>query len=291
MSNDLFSILFADDSNMFIIGRDINEMCAKMNESLYEIEEWLRCNKLSLNVLKTHYMIFTPRNKIVNDVDLLICNTSIERVYVTKFLGVQIDAKLTWKNHIEYTSKKLSKCVAILTKARKKLEKNCLISLYYSFAYPYFIYCNHVWGSNYRTSLEKLFVLQKKMIRIITSSPFRAHTQPLFIANQMLDVYDINDYMVSIFMYKTIKSDVPTLFTAFFQKINSIHRYNTRISDDLYIPTVKTNVRKFSIRIRGASTWNFIPSAIRNSKSLPIFKKVLKKFLIDRKISVPIILS
>ena len=193
--------------------------------------------------------------------------------------------------HGTYTSKQLSKCVAILAKARKKLQKSCLISLYYSFAYPYFIYCNQVWGSNYRTSLEKLFLLQKKMIRIITSSPFRAHTVPLFIANQMLDVYDINDYMVSIFMYKNIKSEVPTLFSSFYKKNSSKHSYKTRIADDLDIPYVKTNVRKFSIRIKGALTWNSIPNAIKNSKSLPVFKNVLKKFLIDRKIAVPIILS
>ena len=169
---------------------------------------------------------------------MLIGNLSIQRAYVTKFLGIQIDEKLTWHNHIEYTSKKLSKCVAILAKARKKLQKSCLISLYYSFAYPYLTYCNHVWGSNYRTSLEKLLLLQKKMIRIITSSPFRAHTMPLFIANQMLDVYDINDYMIAIFMYKNIKSEWPTLFSSFYQKNSSRHGYNTRISDDLYVPAV-----------------------------------------------------
>ena len=47
VSKDLFSILFADDSNMFIIGKDINDMCVKMNNALKEIEEWLCCNKLS----------------------------------------------------------------------------------------------------------------------------------------------------------------------------------------------------------------------------------------------------
>ena len=85
---------------MFIIGRDINDMCYKMNYALHEIEEWLNCNKLSLNVLKTHYMIFTPKNKIIDDVRLLICNTAIQRAYVTKFLGVQTDSKFSWKNHI-----------------------------------------------------------------------------------------------------------------------------------------------------------------------------------------------
>ena len=288
VSNVLFSILFADDSNMFIIGKNINEMCNKMNIALKEIEEWLYSNKLSLNVLKTNYMIFTTKNKVVDDIGLFMCNTAIHRVYVTKFLGVQIDAKLTFKNHIEYTCKKLSKCVAILAKTRKKLKKSCLITLYYSFAYPHFTYCNQVWGSNYKTSLEKMFLIQKKMIRIITSSPYRAHTEPLFIANYLLDLYDINDYMVSLFMYKNITPEIPTLFSSFFRKNNSMHNHNTRISDDLYVPIAKSNARKFSIRIKGAVTWNAIPYTIRNSLSLNIFKQALKKHLIQRKVSVPV---
>ena len=236
-------------------------------------------------------MIFTTRNKTVNDIDLFICNTTIQRVYVTKFLGVQIDAKLTWKNHIEYTCKKLSKCVAILAKARKKLKKSCLISLYYSFAYPYFIYCNQVWGTNYRTCLEKKFLIQKKNIRIITSSPYRAHTEPLFVANHLLNVYDINDYMVSLFMYKHITPELPTLFSSFYRRNNSMHSHNTRLSEDLYVPYARTNVRKFSIRINGAVTWNSIPDTIRNSSTLNVFKKSLKKHLIHSKMPVPIILN
>ena len=69
-----------------------------------------------LNVLKTHYMI-------------LIRDVQIQKVYVTKSLGVQIYSQLTWKKHIEYSCKKLSKCVGILCKARKKY-KNLLLSAY-----------------------------------------------------------------------------------------------------------------------------------------------------------------
>ena len=65
-------------------------------------------------------MIFLPKNKRANDIDIKIYGIRIQRVYVTKFLGVQIDAHLTWKSHIDYTCSKLSKCVGILAKARNK---------------------------------------------------------------------------------------------------------------------------------------------------------------------------
>ena len=67
-------------------------------------------------------MVFSPRSRNISNLDVRINNTAIERVYDTKFLGVQIDAQLSWKKQIEYTSNKLSKSVGIILKARKKLH-------------------------------------------------------------------------------------------------------------------------------------------------------------------------
>ena len=119
VSEFCFSILFDDETNMSITGKDMDILCHQLNEDLRNVQEWLQCNKLSLNVLKTHYMIFTPRNKLIDDIDVKILDVQIQRVYVTKFLGVQVDSQLTWKKHIKYTCRKLSKCVGILCKARK----------------------------------------------------------------------------------------------------------------------------------------------------------------------------
>ena len=105
--NASLSVLFADGLNIFINGKDRKEMCDKINEGIENIREWLCCNKLSLNVLKTHYMVFSPRNKIVNDIDIGINGVRIERVYVAKFHGIQIDSQLNWKKHIDYICKKL----------------------------------------------------------------------------------------------------------------------------------------------------------------------------------------
>ena len=171
VSEACFSILFADDANMFITGHNVSEMCNQFNADLFRVQEWLHCNKLSLNVLKTHYMIFTPRKRIYDDVSIIINNTKISRVYVTKILGVQIDSQLSWKMHIDYICKKISKCTVILLKARKVLGKSCLTTLYYTFAYPYSIYCNHVWGNTYQTNLDRLMIIQKKNWYVLSHDP------------------------------------------------------------------------------------------------------------------------
>ena len=285
ISEYCFSLLFADDTNMFHTGKDMKIVCDQVNEDLKNVQEWLNCNKLSLNICKTHYMIFTPRNKIIDDIDIKICNNVIERVYVSKFLGFQIDSQLTWKTHVEYTCKKLSKSIGIISKARKKLHRSSLINLYYAFAYPYFIYCNVGWGENYTTTLDRLILLQKKLIRIVTCSPFGAHTEPLFFANRILNVTDINDYTIGTFMYEYIFGNVTDIFNNCFQRNRDIHGLNNRNADDLHVPYGRLDVRKFSIEIAGPKLWNSIPLYIKNSASTNLFKRNMRAYLLDRKLT------
>ena len=263
VSTTSLSVLFADDTNIFMSGKNLPSMAMALNEQLTAIYEWLCCNKLSLNVLKTHYMIFTQRNKKVNDICLYINNVSIERVYVTKFLGVQIDSQLNWKNHIEYTCKKLCKCIGILSKARRKLQKSFLISLYYSFAFPYFSYCNHVWGNTYLTNLNNAVIVQKKLIRIITCSPFRAHTEPLMFANRLMSLSNINFYMTCIFVYQCLDGCAPDIFNDFCASNRNVHDHETRQACDLHVPYGRLDIRRNSMKIHGANMWNSIPENIK----------------------------
>ena len=77
-------------------------MAYNINYELEQISLWLKVNKLSLNVKKTHYMVFTNKKSRTANLKISIDNQIIDEVCQTKFLGVMIDNKLTWKNHISY---------------------------------------------------------------------------------------------------------------------------------------------------------------------------------------------
>ena len=154
--------LFADDSNLFISDKDPHNLESQLNK-LENISVWLKINKLSLNIKKTHYMMFTRKRKISVDVSLSIDSNVITEVSSTKFLGVFLDNKLIWKKHIGYIVAKLSRGIGLISKARKLLNADALLTLYYYFLYPYLCHCNHVWGSTYITNLQKLIVLQKRL--------------------------------------------------------------------------------------------------------------------------------
>ena len=187
----------------------------------------------------------------------------IWRVYVKTFLGVQIDSQLYWLNHIEYTCRKLSKYIGILSKARRNLPKLSLISLYYSFAFPYFIYCNHVWGSTYQTNLNNVVLVQKKLTRIIICSPFRARTELPLMANRLMSLSNTNMYMTCIFVYQCLNWCVPDIFNDFYSSNRNIHGRDTRRKSDLYVPCGRLGIRQNNMKMHGANMWNSIPENVK----------------------------
>ena len=124
--------------------------------------------KLTLNLLKTHYMVF-PRAKHKNmDIKLCINNVPIQQVDNTKCIEVIIDDEFNWSNHISYINSNIEKVIGIICRARKFLSKSVLINLYYAFIFPYLTYCVEVWGNALSTHTQPLIKLQNKIIRIIT---------------------------------------------------------------------------------------------------------------------------
>ena len=78
---------------------------------------------------------------------IVLNNTNLEQVTFTKFLGVIIDDKLSFKRYIVYTKNKISKGLGIIIKARKYLNRELLLNLYNYFVFLYLTYCVEVWGN------------------------------------------------------------------------------------------------------------------------------------------------
>ena len=162
----------------------------------------------------------------------VIDNESIGEVRRTKFLGVFIDNKLNWKDHISYISGKVSRGIGMIIKARNYLNQYGLLALYHAFIYPYFTYCNHVWGDTYKSNLQKFVILQNKIVRMISHVKPTAGCKPL---------YDkcINYYLLARFMYRLCFDQVPSLFKPLFQRNQELHNYSNRPADHFHIPLVK----------------------------------------------------
>ena len=165
----------------------------------------------------------------------------------------------------------------MMVKAKKYLRKEALLTLYYSFVYPYLTYCNHIWGATYISNLKKLIKLQNRIVRVIFNAKYRENADPLYKALGILKLVDINKYLIGRFMFRYCNGSLPQLFNSFFEYNSDYHNYDTRTAQHFHIPPVKTDLAKTGIKCRGAIIWNCILShGIYSDTSESVFVKFLR---------------
>ena len=270
--------LFADDANLFLQHRYINMLESLINSELEKVHTWLCANRLSLNIDKSNFVIFRPiQRKLPKQVILSINNQMLTQETSIRYLGVYIDYNANWKTRITYISKKVKRSIGILSKLLNFISTKILLSLYYALVEPFLNYCIIAWDGAYRTTLQPLFILQKKALRIITFTSFNEHSSPLFKDLRVVKLFDIIALQLAVFMYKFHNKLLPPVFDHYFNPVRNVHSYNTRLSSKMTyaIPKARTNYGIFNIRFQGAKVWNDISDDL---KLLPLkhFKKNLK---------------
>ena len=284
-SSRLYSIIFADDTNLFISGKNADLMNREINCEMNKIYNWFIANKLVLNLDKTCYMLFKPKNKEIYDDAIKICigNHEIKKVNSTKFLGVQIDTNLTWKEHVDDICTKISRTIGVLNRLKETVPRKILLTLYNTMILPYISYCNIIWGNCSSYLLNRIFVLQKRAIRIINNVPPQFNTDSFFQKFKILSVSDINKLQVAVFMYSYHSNLLPLTFRNLFIFNYAIHNYKTRTSKCLHLPLFKYNFSRTTVKFTGTKIWNELPNKIKNSKTLNQFRRLFKDFLLTNK--------
>ncbi|XP_068704692.1 uncharacterized protein [Montipora foliosa] len=247
-------ILFADDTSIFYSHTDASYLMEVVNLELKKITCWFYTNKLSINVKKSNFIIFRPR---------------------------QNRQTLDLAFNINNVARKVSKAVGIIYKSSFCLDNSSLQILYFSLIYPYLFYCVSVWASTYPSNLRRLITLQKRVIRIMSKSAFDAHTDPLFKNLKILNLESIYKFQVGKFMYQYRSGLLPDSFNNMFLVTHQVHSYGTRSSKFFHLPQCRTNVRMFSISFQGLKFFNSLSSEIRNATSTASFCRKLKAFLLS----------
>ena len=148
---------------ILVNGNNYSNLIKLLNSELEKLSIWLKSNKLTSNVQKTYYMVF-HRSRIKTDIHAVITidNVCLQRTDSFKYLGVIINHKLNWTQHIDYVKNKISKGIGIMYRAGNCLTKKSLLNLYYSYIHPYLIYCIEILGYITTNPFESLTINAKK---------------------------------------------------------------------------------------------------------------------------------
>ena len=273
VSDKFNSILYADDTTLdsplcsFDIMSDnkgYNKaiITKSINSELKAITDWLAVNKLSLNVKKTKFMIFHYWQRDISTYipEIIIDNIPIERVRDFNFLGLTIDDHMTWKAHTHKIANKISRSLGVINSLKNILPRAILLTLYNSLVLPHLQYSILCWGFN----PGRVTTLQKRALRLISGSKYRAHTEPICKQLGLLKLNDIFHLSILKFYFKFKKKKLPHYLQNMFPENDPEPAYDTR---NRYIH------RPHSKKVSSAKCIRYhMPSAVEKSPVLVIEK-------------------
>ena len=140
-------------------------------------------------------------------------------------------------------------------------------------------YCVTIWGSTYPTNLDRLILLQKKVIRVLGNEDFYAHSSPIFKSLKILKFQDIYFLNLGKFMFSYTHNLLPEGFNNFFSPTDKTHSYNLRSSSLFYLPFCRTKIRQFTVYYQGPKFFNSLRYDIRSASTIESFQAKLKEFL------------
>ena len=107
--------------------------------------------------------------------------TSLEHKNYVKYLGVLVDSNFSWRYHIDYISLKISKGVGIISSLRHFVPTSTLLRIYRSLIEPYISYGLAAWGQAAASHLNKIFLLQKRALRLMNVLRYKPLQKPCTI--------------------------------------------------------------------------------------------------------------
>ena len=230
-------------------------------------------------------MVFTSKRNISTDgVTLSLNNQLIYRTNTFKLLGITIDHNLNFQSHIDNIISKLNISLGVFFRIKKFINQQSSIILYYSLFYSHLYYGNLIWGHANKTSVYKLYLTQKKIIKIIFSFS-NTISSNLFLKNNILSIYEINNYKTCILIFKIVNKILVSndeLMNLIFKFSNINNNYKTRTNKTFMIePSLSKNkLNDRNICYFGPKIWNELPVYLRSITSYNSFKIYLKSFLV-----------
>ena len=281
--NDLFLVVketnicnFADDNTIY--HADINQEIVKekLSVDVHKILEWFSVNSLVANPGKFQVM-FLGRN-LSKENHFFIDNKKVSVSSSVTLLGVIIDDKLTFKDHVDKICNFANFKTYALRRIRNYIEVDASLILYSSYIYSNFLYCPLVYMFSSKRNLTKIHNCQKRALRAVYNNYEDDFESLLELSGSTL-IHTVHLRFLMSEIFKSLNSLNPNFMNKLFVEKNSI--YQVRRGSQLNIPTARTN--KFgsnSVFFRGSILWNSLPTFLKTAPYLKIASKNGKETIV-----------
>ena len=183
-------------------------------------------------------MVFHTARRKITYPKLTLNGVPIALVDQFNFLGLIINSHLTWNNHIQHISCKISRTLGVMYRLKHIYPQSVLLMLYNTLIITHFNYCLLIWGSKIEQN-GHIHKLQKKALRIINHSDYVAHSEPLCKELSLLKVTDMFRVSLWKFYYKLMNNLLPQYFNALIPELPRVCNFHEIRRPTFHLPIVK----------------------------------------------------
>ena len=273
--------MYADDTHLTYASNNIHNIQTSLNEDLENVHNWLRANKLTLNMTKTEFMLIGSGQRLSTvtvSPALAINDFRVTQVATSKSLGLTIDDNLDCGSRMEKIIKKVSSRIGAIKRVRHFLPKAALqlIYLIYSPSLKLLQYCLGKLWDNPKEQTSKTTKIEQPVFW-----HFQTTMKTLVTCLNSQDGKNLarqHEIEKATMVSKSLHGLAPEYLCSRFAIRETA--YNLRDSENkLYIPLPRTNYYKNSFSYSNAILWNNLPCNVRQAESLTKFKCLLKQVL------------
>jgi len=246
--------LFADDSLIFVTGKNVLEMNLTLNNALETINDWLKYNSLAINIKKSNAMIIGDNGSTLPDI--CMNNEKIETVSVVKYLGVFIDDKLNFECHFEKLKAKINKRVGILRRLSCKLTPRTKEIYLKSIILPCYDYCSTILLMLDNSRLSTLQKSVNKAMRIVLSAPYDTSIQFMLDSVKILSLNNRIKLNCLKFIHRTITRGKPMILSSKFEMRSSNRQRQLRNDNEYALPNWRLMKSRKSLFYNGVEMYN-----------------------------------
>lgn len=262
-------MLFADDALIYVCAKDKDECISKITNDLNKLSAWLNMNKLKLNTNKTKCMVING----ADSADVRINGELIECVVELKYLGVIIDKKLNFKNHIDYVCKKIGKKIGFFRRIRKNVTPMCAVHIYNTMIKPHFEYCSTMLIVCNEGMFHRMQMLQNKGMRTILYCSRYTPVRDMLNTLEWMNVKQRVIYGVLVFIFKIKNNILPKYLQDSLNYVSDVQPYNLRNRNDFRIQYASSTNAQNSLLYKGLILWNELSNELKIERSVNVFKR------------------
>lgn len=261
-----YFLLFADDILFILSHKLLQALEIDAFILMNYFFEWCKINLLVVNLEKSKYLLFNTKPELCKPFQILLDGEQIERVRVTKYLGVLLDDNFKFDEHIDNICKKLHAAVFVLKTLARFCDLNTLTIVYHALFVSHVQYCINIWSFGKTKKIEKVFNIQKRAIRTILKLRPKDSCREHFKKHQFLTV-------PAMIIYSSLK----LLNSEKSQSIEKSHTHNTRYQK------VSSIMKRSPIIARGNRFYSKVPTILKKEleENPCSYNKIVKRHLIQ----------